>query len=278
MARVSVVTDSTCDIPVEIVRDLGITVVPLNVHFGTTTYRDGVDITAEEFYQKLVSFSGMPTTSQPSVGAFQDVYRELAAGGSEIISIHISQKLSGTYASALAAAQSLPDLRIEVVDSKFASIALGLMVIAAAEASRQGKGLAELTRLIHEAIPRTHLYVVMDTLEYLRRGGRIGKASALIGTLLSIKPVLAVKDGEIHPVEKVRTKAHALRRLIELTRQHGGIAKLAMAHSAALDEAEQVARELSTLVPRRDIIMANVGAVVGTHVGPGVVGTCFMVR
>ena len=275
---VRVVTDSTCDIPAHLVRDLNIAVVPLNLHFGTSTFRDGVDITPEEFYERLASYRGLPTTSQPAVGTFQEVYRELADAGHDIISIHISSKLSGTHASAQTAARSFPDLRINVIDSQFTSMAQGFLVIAAAEAALRGCDLDEVTRLVYEMIPRLHLYVVLDTLEYLRRGGRIGKASAFLGTLLHIKPIIKVKDGEVVPVEKVRTRSQALRRLVELTRQNGPLERLAVAHAASPLEAEHLVDQLSIFFPHEDVLIANVGTVIGTHVGPGAVATLFVTK
>lgn len=278
MSPVCVVTDSTCDLPARVVDDLAISVVPLNVHFGTDTYRDHVDLTPRDFYRRLVSFDGLPTTSQPPVGVFQGVYRQLGEAGNDIISIHLSSKLSGTYASALAAAQSLPELRINVVDSQSVSIGIAWPVMTAAEAALRGEGLDAVARRVCDVIPRVRLFAVLDTLEHLRRGGRIGKTSAFIGALLHVKPLIQVKEGEVTPVEKVRTKRQALRRLVEITLQHGSLERLGVAHGMAQEEAEFVVEQLSAQYPRDGLLLSEIGPVIGTHAGPRVLGASFVVK
>ncbi|MSQ41071.1 MAG: DegV family protein, partial [Dehalococcoidia bacterium] len=188
---VHIVTDSTADLPREVVQRLGITVVPLNLHFSTQVYRDGVDIQAEEFYRRLVTANPLPTTSQPAVGAFVECYQALADTGEPVVSIHVASKLSGTYNSAFQAREQVgTSMFIEVVDSQTASMGLGLIVLAAAEAAAAGASLEEVLHATREAVARTRVLFMVDTLEYLQRGGRIGKAQAFLGSVLNIKPIL----------------------------------------------------------------------------------------
>ena len=269
---VKVVTDSTADLPPELAEALGITVVPLNVHFGEATFRDGVDLTPDQFFQRLSSSKVMPKTSQPSVGAFTDVYTDLAGQGHEILSVHISAKLSGTCNSAVQAIQEVPDAKVELVDSLGASIWLALVAVAAARTAQSGASLAEVAKTAQDAISQMDLYFVLDTLEYLQRGGRIGKAQAIIGSLLNIKPILTVREGEVHSHEKVRTRAKAVARTKAIVREGAPYAELAVLHAQALGEAEALAAELQPLCPDNPIILTQVGPVIGTHVGPGSLG------
>ncbi|MBI4321340.1 MAG: DegV family protein [Chloroflexi bacterium] len=276
MPGVRVVTDSTADVPRDFVEKLEISVVPLSVHFGADTYQDGIDLTPGQFFHRLESTSVLPTTSQPSVGAFQEAYGRLGEAGHDIISIHLSSTLSGTYNSALLATQSLPHLTIEVVDSRYVSMAVGWLVIAAAQAALEGNSLPQIVLLVRNMIPRVRLFALLDTLEFVRRGGRIGKASALLGSLLNIKPIILVRDGEVWPSEKVRTRPKALRRLVEMTQEAGTVERLAVVHSNCPDEANELAEILGRGMPRERKIVTEIGPVLGTHVGPGAIGTCFV--
>ncbi len=269
---VKVVTDSTADLPPELAKALDITVVPLNVHFGTETYLDGVDLTVDKFFERLSSSKVLPKTSQPLVGAFSQVYAGLAGQGHEIVSIHISAKLSGTCNSAVQAIQEAPKAKVTLVDSLGASIWLALVAMAAARVAQGGASQAEVAQTALDAIPQMDLYFVLDTLEYLQRGGRIGRAQALIGSLLSIKPILTIRDGEVHPYEKVRTGAKALARTKEIVREMAPYAELAVMHASRPADAEALAAELQPLCPNSPIILTQVGPVIGTHVGPGALG------
>lgn len=269
---VKVVTDSASDIPAAIARELGITVVPCNVHFGEQTYRNGVDLTSEEFFTELARNPVLPTTSQPAVGVFEEAYRRLAAETNQIISINLPAKLSATLNSARLAAQSFPDLEIVIIDSTQVSMAQGWLAIIAARAARQGMGLAEIIALIEDTIPRLRLIAMLDTLEYLQKGGRIGKATLLMGTLLNVKPLIQVLDGEALPLENVRTRQKALRRLVEIVGDLGPLQEVAVMHANAPATARQLVEMLAPFHPRDCILVSQVGAILGTHAGPGAVG------
>jgi DegV family protein with EDD domain len=272
---VKVITDSTADLPPEVAEQLGIRVVPLNVHFGEETYKDGITITADEFYRRLVSSPALPTTTQPSVGEFIQVYKELE--GQEVVSIHISAKLSGTINSALQAKEALgAGENIAVVDSKQVSMGLGLIVMEAARAAQQGASFREVVEEAERAIPQTQFLGLLDTLEYLQKGGRIGKAQAFLGTLLRIKPILSVRDGEAHPLERVRTRERALDRLVEIVKEYAPLKALAVIHSTTPEEAEALRQRLSPLAPDIDILMGRFGPIVGTHLGPGALGVALL--
>jgi len=277
-SKVRVVTDSASDIPPAIARGLGITVVPCNVHFGERTYRDGIDLTSEEFFVKLVSSPVMPTTSQPSVGVFQETYRRLAKETNQIISINLPAKLSATLNSARLAAQSLPEVEIAIVDSTQVCMAQGWLVIIAARAARQGMGLADIVALVEDTIPRLRLIAFLDTLEYLQKGGRIGKASALLGTLLKVKPLIQVLNGEALPLENVRTRQKALQRLVEIVGDLGPLEEVAVMHANAPATARQLVEMLAPIYPPDCILIGQVGAILGTHAGPGAVGVACVVR
>ena len=268
---VKVVTDSTADLPPELARRLGITVVPLNLHFGDEVYRDGVDLTPDAFYQRLVSASPLPTTSQPSVGAFLELYRDLVGGGDPVVSIHISSKLSGTYNSANQARQELADAQIEVIDSLQGSLGLGLMVMQAARAASQGQSLEQVTQVTRQAMGRVYFFGLLDTLEYLQKGGRIGRAQAFLGSLLRVKPILTCRDGEVHPLERAHSRTRGIQRLEELARELAPIQDLGVLHSTTPEEAHALAERLRPLASG-EVVMSQVGPVVGTYLGPGVLG------
>ena len=203
---VKVVTDSTSDIPPDLAEELGVAVVPPMIFFGAEGFKDGVDITKDEFFEKLTTGDVMPTTAQPSVGDFLEVYRPLAEAGHDIVSVHLSGKLSGTVNSARLAAQEMPDATVEIVDTGLASVGVTLAVKAAVDAVAGGGSAAEAADAARKAAEETEVFFVLDTLEYLKRGGRIGGAQAALGSLLSLKPVLRLVDGEVQTSEKVRTR------------------------------------------------------------------------
>jgi len=267
---VKVVTDSTSDIPVKVAQELGITVVPLYVHFGNEIYQDGVDLSADEFYHKLVTESKLPKTSTPSSGVFTETYERLAAETDEIVSIHISTKLSATYNSALVGKGGMKvACRVEVIDSFSASIGLGLIVITAAKAALAGANLDQIKAMVTQTIPRTHYFGMVDTLEYLYKGGRIGKAQAFLGSVLNVKPLLVVRDGEVYPLERVRGRSKALARICELAKKFHQIKEMAIAHATTPDELEVLAERLAPLFPHGQIYKSRCGATIGTYLGPG---------
>lgn len=274
-----VVTDSTADLPSHIAQELGITVVPLYINFGVDTYRDGLDLDGDEFYRRLVESPTLPTTAAPSPNAFAEAFDSLAAETDEIICVHISAKLSGTYNAALVGKEQMADkCHIEVIDSCSASMGCGLLAIAAAKAARDGGSLDQVAEMVRRAIAGTYTFVLVDSLEYLQKGGRIGKAQAFLGTILNVKPLLTVRDGEAYPVERVRTRRKALSRLCELVEELRPIEEMAILHSTDPDGAEMLAQRLGPLFPESQVYRARFGPVVGTYVGPGTLGIALRQR
>jgi DegV family protein with EDD domain len=271
---VKVVTDSTADIPAEIAKSLGITVVPLIVTFGSEMFKDGVDLTHDEFYQRLIDGPVLPTTSQPAPGDFVQVYDELGKDADGILSLHISSKISGTYNSAVQGKTlSATKCPIEVVDTYQASMAEGMIVMAAARAASQGATLEEAAEIARATMPRAQCCNMLDTLEYLKKGGRIGKAQALLGTILKIKPMIMLRDGEVHEHGKVRTLAKGVARLQEVARGYAPVEELCVLYSTNADLAQDVAQNLRDLFPGgKEPLIARFGPVIGTYVGPGAVG------
>ncbi len=274
---VRIVTDSTADLTPEQQRAAGITVVPLNVHFGDQVFRDHVDLTTDEFFRRLKASSQLPRTSQPSVGAFEAAYRKLLEGGDEIVSVHLSSKVSGTFNSALMAAQSVGDGKIDVVDSLSTSMALGFMALEAANLARAGRDRQTVAECLRGLVAKARVICVVDTLTYLERGGRIGKARALLGSLLNVKPILQLKDGEVVPLGRARGRPQALNRLVELLERDGKVSRLAIMHGAARADAEQLRERIASTYPGVDIQLTEIGAVLGTHTGPGVIGFTYLV-
>jgi len=267
---VKIVTDSTSDIPSDVAQALEITVVPLHIHFENGIYQDGIDIKAAEFYHKLVTEPDLPKTSAPSSGMFTETYKKLSAETDEIISIHISSKLSATYNSALLGKEGMDThCHVEVINSFSATIGLGLIVITAAKAALAGANLDEITAMVTQTIPKTHCFGMVDTLEYLHKGGRIGKAQTLLGSMLNVKPIISVQDGEVCPLERVRGRSKALTRLYELTSNFHHIKEMAVAHATTPDKMEVLAERLAPLFPQGQIYKSTCGATIGTYLGPG---------
>jgi len=270
---VKIVTDSTADLPPQVAEELGITVVPVYVRFGAEVYRDGVDISHDELYQKLVTSATHPATSQPPPGDFADVYRELAKETDDIVSIQLTGKLSGTYSSALQGReQAATGCRIEVVDSLSVSMGLGMITMAAARLAAAGESLQRVMVEIRQAIPQIHLLALFDTLKYLHRGGRIGKAKALLGSVLNVKPLLTMRDGEFVPVGQARTRAKGVERLFDFVRNALNIQELAIVHSTTPDDAGSLREHIGSIFDKRRIHLARLGPALGVHGGPGIMG------
>ncbi len=267
---IRIVTDSTSDLPRELTAEHGITVVPASVFFGDEHLLDGVDIDSDTFFARLAGESRLPTTSQPSPGAFRDVYQQLKdEGATEILSIHVSEKLSGTLASARQGAQQVEGVRIETVDSGCVTLALGLGVITAAQAVAGGASLDEARAAALDQYERTSDFILVDTLEYLRRGGRIGRAQEMLGGLMRVKPLLSIQGGEIVPVGRVRTKKKAVAEVIRRTEALGSLERIAVMHSTTPDEAADLAGRLGESAPGTPVMQGQVGPAIGVHVGPG---------
>jgi DegV family protein with EDD domain len=273
---VRIVTDSTADLTQEQQQAAGIEVVPLNVHFGDQVFRDHVDLTADEFFRRLKASAQLPRTSQPSVGVFEAAYRTLRENGDEIVSVHLSSKVSGTCNSALMAAKAVDEPAIEVVDSLSTSMALGFMALEGARLARAGRDRATIAERLRALVPKARVICVVDTLTYLERGGRIGKARALLGSLLNVKPILQLKDGEVVPIGRARGRPQALNKLVELLERDGHVSQLAIMHGAAQADAEQLRERVAASYPGLDILLTEIGAVLGTHTGPGVIGFTYL--
>ncbi|MEW6717118.1 MAG: DegV family protein [Chloroflexota bacterium] len=280
MSKVVLVTDSTAYIPPELVNKYKIKVIPQILIWGDKTYLDGVDISPEEFYNRLEKADIMPSSSQATPAHFKDTFSELLDSGKEILAVLISTALSGTVASALQAKEFFPDAPIEIVDSRSCAMALGFIVLAAARAAEKGASLLECKAAAEKAIDHTGVVFAVDTLEFLHRGGRIGGASRLLGTALNIKPILELRDGRVEPLEKVRTRKKALQRLLELveenTKNQSPI-HIATLHANDPDTAEFLQKEIKTRISADEYIFSEVSPVVGTHTGPGTIGIAYMV-
>lgn len=273
MATVRIVTDSVADIPPEVAQELGITIVPLYVRFGSEVYRDGVELSTEEFYHKLVTSGTLPVTSAPSPGEMSDIYDKLAEETDEILSIHVSSKMSAVCEVALQGKEQMKNkCRVELVDSLSGGMGEGLTVIAAAKAARMGAKLDEVADMARKAVPKAHVHMCFDTLEYLRRGGRIGRAQALIGSVLKVNPIVGTKDGEVQPFGRERSRAKAIDRLYEFAKSLPSIRELAVEHATTPGEAQALAQRLDAVFPREHIYISRVAPAVGVHVGPHVIG------
>ena len=275
---VSIVTDSTSDIDGETARDLGITIVPQNVHFGTRSFEDNVTITPDGFYEMLSAAPQLPTTSQASPGRFQQAYEELSQDADGIVSIHISSKLSGTCNSARQGALAMStDRPVEVVDSGQASMGLGLVVMAAAQVAKRGASQPEVVAAAWGAVRRAQCLCLFETLEYLHKGGRIGRAQALVGSVLKIKPMIIVRDGAVHPLGRARTFPKALAQLKEHVRGFAPIDALAVMHSTTPGIASEVADDLQGMLPRgSEPYITRFGPALGVYAGPGALGVALL--
>lgn len=275
MASVALVTDSTAYLPPELVAQYKIAVVPLYVRFGEEVFRDGVDMTPEQFYERLSTSPIMPATSQPSPADFLKVYRQLVAEGvTEIVSVHISSKLSGTIPSAELARAELPEVTVHIFDTLSTSMGQGYMVLEAARALEGGRSVEEAVGLLERVRDEIRLLFAVDTLEFLHRGGRIGGAQAFLGSMLQLKPLLALKEGRVEAVERVRTKRRAVQRMIDLVVEEVGDqpVRAAAIHATVEDEAKRVLQRLRDRVDCREAHVTGLSPAIGTHAGPGTVG------
>jgi DegV family protein with EDD domain len=271
---IRIVTDSTSDLTPEAAAELGITVVPLTVTFNETTYLDNIDLDNTTFYQKLVESKDLPQTSQPSPALFQEAYTRLIEEGADaILSVHLASALSGTYQSACTARDSLPEelrqIPIEIIDSKNVSYAIASNLKIAVKEIQQGLGLAEIKEHLLERLARTHILAVLDTLEYVRRGGRIGAAKAMLGNMLSVKPIITLKDGAIAPLEQPRTRSKAFARVVQLA------CEKPLEEISIVEADEEVGTQLGKVLSERyaqPVEHYKLGTVLGTHAGPGTVG------
>jgi len=269
--RVKVVTDSTADLPPQLAKELGITVVPVYVRFGDDVYRDRVDISEDEFYQRLLHDPIHPSTTQPSPQDFVDVYKDLAQGADGIISIHVTSKLSGTYNSALRGKELVEkECPIEVIDSQVVTMGLGQLAIVANTIAESGKSLQQVVEEVRQMIPSIHLLGLLDTLKYLALGGRIGKVQALLGSVLSVKPMLTIKDGELIPAGQVRSRTKGIDRLFDFVQNAVDIQDVAIVYNTTPDEAQALVGRMGSIFPKEQIRLARLGPALGVHAGPGI--------
>jgi DegV family protein with EDD domain len=275
---IAVVTDSTSDLPVDIAKQHDISVVPLNVHIEDETFLDGVTISADEMYRLLPDQKVIPTTSAPSVGTYLEMYEKLSETHDEIISIHISSKLSLTYNSAVQAAAGLGSNgpRIEVVDTEQASMALGFTAVQVAEAIVGGSTLDEVVALAKSASKRAVFIGMVDTLEYLVRGGRIGKAQGFVGSILRVKPILTIREGEAYPLERARNRKKGIARVKSLVAEYAPLEKLSILYTTDEVDAQEIANEVASYAPDGEPVVAQLGPVVGNYLGPGTLGLGFI--
>ena len=274
---VKIVTDTLSDIPDDLADELGITLIPLTVSFGHESFLDRIEITSEEFYDRLVRESNLPTTTQPPPLTFANAYKKLAKETNEILVVTLSSRLSGTYQSALNAKSMLNgDCRIEVVDSQSIIMSFGLAVIAAAKMANAGAGMDEIVTGLKARLNNSQLVAYFDTLKYLAKGGRVGKAQGLVGSLLSIKPILTIKDGEMTPLTRVRSKTAGIDYLYNAVANTENVESVGVEYCTTPRDAEMLIERLSALIPRENIYKSIVCPVVGTYSGPGAVAVSIM--
>ena len=270
---IRIVTDSSCDLPTDLVQQYGITVLPCYVVVDDQTFKDGLEIQADEFYRRLQADGRTPTTAQPTPSDFHEVYSDLIDQGDQIISIHVSSKLSGTLNSAEQAKASLDDSSaVETIDSHLASIPLGLVVLDAAVLASEEQDLHEVAAKIRQTLGLHHGLFALDTLEYLHKGGRIGKARAFMGSVLHVKPILRLQNGEAYPVERPRTRERAMRRLVQLTQELAPVKRLAVIHSTDANRMAELKQSLTGILPVDQIIESRFGSTLGTYIGPDALG------
>lgn len=272
-----VVTDSTSDIPEHFVTSLRIPVVPLLIAFGDESFRDGVDLSPHQFLERLESAPELPKTSQPPTAAFETVFREAIEDGQDVVCITLSENLSGTFNAARLAAEAVDSSRISVIDSRATTMQHGWVVVEAARAARAGRGAEAVAQTARDAISRSKLNAVLRTLDYVYRGGRIGRAQQLVGSAFAIKPVLSFVDGVLVPVERVRTWKRALNRAVEITAGYGNVSEIVVLHTENPEDAEATANALRLAYPNADITIGYAGATISTYAGPGAIGIAALI-
>ena len=276
--KLAIVTDSVSDISPKIAKELDIKVVPLTVIFGTEQFLDGIELSNAEFFKKLETNPNHPSTSQPSPEAFVKTYEKLLKEGYEILSVHVSAKLSGTINSAEQAIKTIDTNKIKIIDTGSASMAQGLVAMSAARAAKNAKSLDELAAIAESTAKKTTVFVAMDTMEFLKRGGRIGKARAMLGSILNIKPIITTNDGEIVPHSRARTIKKAISSMINDMGEKDQIIEVAVLHSTTPDLAKDVMTQINAQNLNNAGTITEIGPVVGTHAGPGCLAIAFTTK
>jgi DegV family protein with EDD domain len=267
---IKVVTDSGSDISPEVAKEIGITIVPVYIYFGDKAYKDGVDIGPDELYKRLVEGPIYPTTTQPMPTDFAKTYNELSKDADAIVSIHLPPKVSGTYNAALQGIQiAKPNCEVHVVDSSSVSVGLGIIATSAAKLAKRGGNLTEVLEETKKAISQTKVRALLDTLQYLLKGGRITKTKALVGTLLNVKPILTMRDGEMVQAGMARSYVKGIEKLFEFVKNHTSLQEVAIAHSTVPQEAETLKKRIVSIIDKERIQMSRVGSGLGVHGGPG---------
>ncbi|MDK2801478.1 MAG: fatty acid kinase fatty acid binding subunit [Clostridiales bacterium] len=279
MAHIKIITDSTADIPKDLAQQLNITVVPLTVHFGDQSYKDWYDLTPAEFFDKLKNSDIIPTTSQVTPAAFEEVFRSEIEQNDSIICITLSSKASGTYQSAVIAKNSIENADIEIIDSMSLSYGYGMIVIEAAKMAKEGKPKQEIIEQVKYLLDKLDVYFIVDTLEYLKKGGRINLATAVIGNILNIKPVLGIKDGLVVPIDKIRGSKKVIPKMVKLIKARGynlSNQVVGLAHGSIPDKLEELKQAIEQEFHPKGFTISEVGSVIGAHAGPGIIGVFFM--
>ena len=274
MARVKIITDSTADLPPELVQELDITVVPTYIHFGDQTFRAGIDITNEQFYKRLGEGGPYPYTSSPPPGVYERYYRKYAREYQGVMSIHLSHRFSEVMKSATMARDKLPAslTRVEVIDSLSTSAGMGLTVTAAARAAKAGANVDEVHRIIMHMIQHTHVVFFVDSVEYLERSGRLSQATAMLGSMQRIKPLMILDEGEIVPYDRTRTRAKAIEGLFTFIEDFPRVEQVAIMHGSTPDDVEKLLEKIDPVFPRERVMITEYGPTLGVHLGPNTMG------
>lgn len=273
--KLAIVTDSTAYIPEDLLKKHDIYTIPLSVVFGDETFREGIDITTEEFYKKIREESDLPSTSQPPIGAFLQLFEQLSETYDGVISIHLSKRFSGTYDAALSAGKMVKDIEVFAFDTALSAMPQGFFAIAAAELVSEGKTVEEILTYLKDMKEKTRTYFMVEDLTHLQRGGRLNKGQALIGSLLNIKPVLHIVDGLIVPFEKIRTQKKAINRIMSMLEEdvnNNKVKRVVFIHANNKEQIEQIRNDFSKKHPDVETIVSYFGPVIGTHLGEGSIG------
>ena len=276
--KVTVITDSTADVPESLRQELDIPVVPLRINFGKDSYRDNIDLSIDDFMARLVESEALPTTSQPTANEFVAAFQDELDAGRDIVCVTIGARLSGTNNAASTAAEQLGPDRISVIDGGSTTMQIGWVAVAAARAAARGADHAAVRQVAAEAVDRTNLFAVLKTLDYVYKGGRIGKVSQLVGSALSIKPILAFRDGSLVPLERVRTWKRALDRIVHLVNEEGDLSDIIVLYNDNRADADTVLNEIRRNQPEANVMLGRAGAVISTHAGPGAIGVATLRR
>lgn len=276
--QVTVVTDSTADVPPDLAHHLGIITVPLRINFGEESFRDQIDLTTDELIRRMDGAPALPTTSQPTPAEFAATFQEQLDAGRDVVCVTIGGQLSGTYRAALSAAEQVDPDRVTVIDGATTTMHLGWTVIEGARAARTGADREQVAAAVRDAQERANLFVVLKTLDYVYKGGRIGKVGQLVGSALNIKPIISVREGRVTAVERVRTWKKAIRRIVELTQAQGDLSDIMVLYVDDRSDADAVLAELRQQFPDANVESTRAGAVITTHVGPGAIGVATLRR